>query len=129
MTGLPAVVVATAAMAKPSVELIMTPGMLTVLSRPPITIGPTREGLAPSLKTTIALAPAACAAVYLTRKVHVPRSMSAILPAIAAPLVSGAQPLMGSAATTPAEIGPPTFNNTRPAPSGLHLKPPRLGRA
>src|SRR5258708_16619412 len=100
----------------------MTPGMVIVLSRPPITIGSTRPGLAPSLNTTIALAPAACAAVYLTRKVQVPRSMSAILPAISAALVSGVQPLIGSAATTPAEIGPTIFTSTGPAPSWLFLK-------
>src|SRR3546814_9990128 len=52
-----------------------------------------------------ALAPAACAFAALSTKVQAPRSMIAILPAIAAGSSSAVQPLAGDATTTlPAKL-------------------------
>src|SRR5690606_24828455 len=101
----------------PTVLEIIRPGIVTVAPRPPITIGSTRVASRPSLKTTMAVAPAACAISYLTTKPQVPRRISATLPAISPALVSAAQPSIGVAGTRLPEMGPTSPKVTGPAPS------------
>src|SRR3546814_11780906 len=86
----------------PSAWVTDTVAMVIVGSLPPSPGG----GLAVVLLAMItALAPAACAFAALSTKVQAPRSMIAILPAIAAGLSSAVQPLAGDATTTlPAKL-------------------------
>ena len=69
------------ASASPFAKLAPTTGMVASSGASVPTISPSRSGVLPWLKMTTADAPAAWALSALTANVHVPRWMSAILPA------------------------------------------------
>ena len=79
-------------MVLPSAKVILTDGIVIVGSEPPRPGG----GLPATLSTiTTAIAPTFCAFLTLTVKLQVPRSISAILPEMAAPFVIAEQPSVG----------------------------------
>src|SRR6266511_760157 len=80
----------------PSLLAIDSEGIVTVLSEPPICTTPGDVVLTIITPT----APAFCAFFTFNTNVQLPRSMSAILPDIAALFVSGVQPSMGEACVT-----------------------------
>ncbi len=98
----------------PSAKVTITEGMVIVASTPPML----PKAPAAELAMITATAPAFCAFLTLTTKPQVPRSIRAMLPAIAAALVSGEQPSVVEGPAASAGSRPITTLPVRPAGGG-----------
>ena len=100
-------------MSRPSASVMNTAGMTGESTDPPMTNG----GPVELSNTTKPVAPAACAFRYLSTNGHVPRCMNAMLPATSPALVSGVQPISGSAMTRSPVSGPTSERGAEKAAS------------